>query len=131
MEEILQLIAEPLGALLLALVNAGIILAIRWLNAQTKSARVSTALAAIGEVAHGTVARLNKQVVEALKNDGRFDEMEKQQIKQTALNSINKQLKPEVVKSIGYIVEDLKEFIDGKVELAVADAKLVLPPPGD
>jgi hypothetical protein len=126
MEELIKLIAEPLGALLLALVNAGVVLAIRWLNQRTKNEKALTAAAAIGDITKATVARLNQQVVKALKNDGKFDEDEKYQIKQTALDAINRQLTPEVKKAAVGLVADLEAFIEAKLEEAVVAAK---PPP--
>lgn len=123
MEEILKIIAEPLGALLLALANVGVGLAIRWIHNRTKNERVVAATATIGDVTKATVARLNQQVVDALKNDGKFDEAEKAQVKQAALTSINEQLRPEVIKAAGGFLADLDAYIDSKLEEAVSTPK--------
>jgi hypothetical protein len=124
MEEIIKLIADPLGALLLALVNVGAGLAIRWIHNRTKNERAQAAVTAIGDVTTATVARLNQQVVNALKNDAKFDEAEKAQIKQTALKSINEQLRPEVMKAAGGFLADLDAYVDSKLEEAVGAPKL-------
>jgi uncharacterized membrane protein YebE (DUF533 family) len=123
MEELIKVIADPLGALLLGLVNAGVVLAIRWIHNRTKNERAQAAVTAIGDVTTATVARLNQQVVNALKNDGKFDEAEKAQIKQVALKSINEQLRPEVRKAAGGFLDDLDAYIDSKLEEAVGAPK--------
>lgn len=127
MEEILKMMAEPLGTLLLALVNAGIIMAIRWVHQHTKSDNVRMAVSTMGEVVQTEVGRLNQQVVEALKNDGKFDEQEQARIKQTALDTINKQLPPAVKKAAGYVMKDIEAYLNGLIEVSVVKAK-ALPP---
>jgi hypothetical protein len=124
MDEILKIIAEPLGTLLLVLINAGIAVAVRWIHQNTKSENIKLATDTLSEVVTAEVARLNQQVVRALKNDGKFDDNERYQIKQAAMNSINKQLTPAIRASAGYVVNDLELMIDGLIERTVVKAKV-------
>lgn len=123
MEEILKMIAEPLGALLLVLINAGIAVAVRWIHQNTKSENIKLATTTLSTVVTTEVARLNQQVVKALKNDGRFSEDEKAQIKNTARRAVREQLTPTVQKAAGYMVNDLEVMIDAMIEQAVVKAK--------
>jgi len=108
---------------MLALVNAIIVLAIRWVNQHTNNQKAQAAAGAIGDIAGATVARLNQQVVEALKNDGKFDNNERYQIKQTAIDAVNRQLTPQVRRAAKGFVVDLEAYIDAKIEEAVVNSK--------
>lgn len=127
MDEILKIIAEPLGTLLLVLVNAGIAVAVRWMHQHTKSENIRLATDTLGEVINAEVARLNQQVVKALKDGDGFTDAEKQQVKDTARRSIQEQLTPAVQKGAGYLVKDLERLIDSLIERAVVAAKVTPP----
>jgi hypothetical protein len=123
MEEILQVIAEPLGALLLVLINAVAAMAIRWVHSHTKSENMRMAADTLKAVAVAEVNRLNTQVVAALKDDGKFSDAEQQQIKATALKAIIEQLPAPVKKATGYMVNDLEAYVNSLIELAVTKLK--------
>jgi uncharacterized membrane protein YgcG len=127
MDEILKVIAEPLGTLLLVLINAGIAMAVRWIHQNTKSENIKLATDTLSTVVQAEVARLNQQVVKALKNDGKFSDNEKGQIKESARRSIREQLTPAVQKGAGYVVQDLERLIDALIEQAVVEAKAAPP----
>lgn len=123
MDDLMMQIAEPLGALLLVLANAVVAMAVRWINQHTKNQKVQQATTTLNEVVTSEVARLNQQVVKALKNDGKFDDNERYQIKQTALDAIRKQLPAGVQKAAGYMVQDVEAYIAALIERAVVAAK--------
>jgi ElaB/YqjD/DUF883 family membrane-anchored ribosome-binding protein len=127
MEDLVKIVAEPLGALLLVMVNAGLAMAIRWINQRTKSENIQLAVGTLGTVVEAEVARLNQQVVKALKNDGRFSEDEKAQIKSTARAAVQDQLTPAVQKAAGYAVQDVEVLVNSMIERAVTAAKAPQP----
>jgi uncharacterized membrane protein YebE (DUF533 family) len=129
MDDLMMQIAEPLGALLLVMANAALAMAVRWINQHTKNQKVQQAATTLNEVVTAEVARLNQQVVDALKNDGKFDDNERYQIKQTALNAITKQLPAGTQKAAQYMVQDLEAYISALIERAVAAAKGPPAPP--
>lgn len=123
MEEIIKAIAEPLGQVLVVVVNAAIVLMLKWLRERFKSEGAMKAIEHLSGVAQGVVVTLNQQVVEALKNDGKFDAGERARIKILAVDMVNKQT-PDVVRTAaGYMVNDITAIVDGLIEQAVVKAK--------
>lgn len=127
MDEILKIIAEPLGTLLLVLINAAVAMAVRWIHENTKSENIKLATDTLSTVVKAEVARLNQQVVRALKDGDGFTDTEKQQVKEAARRSIQEQLTPAVQKGAGYLVQDLDKLIDALIERAVVKAKAAPP----
>lgn len=127
LEQVTQAMAQPLTELLLVLLNAGIVLGLKWLREHVKNKGAIDALDHISQTAYSVVVSLNQEVVEALKNDGKFDAKERAEIKARALQMVHQQIAPASKAAAGRMVTDVSALVNQYIENAVVQAKSASP----
>jgi hypothetical protein len=95
---------------------------VAYINTKVKNAKLNQALQLVQETGYNVVMGLEQTLVSKfiqVNADGKLTEEEKVLLKQTALQSIHDQLKPEVKKALEFGYANLDEYLDKLIESLV------------
>ena len=113
-----------IGTILLALLSWGSAEFISFIRKKTKNERLAEALTSISTESISAVNEVEQTLRRAL-SDGKLDENEKKQLKSVAVRKVKERMIPMVMKVAQKNLNDVDDYISGKVEEAVLKNKQI------
>jgi len=95
----------------------------KWLNEHIESKRIEKLIDTLYIIIRDTVIALNEEKVKELKKRGKFDEIQKKNIKAEAIFRIENKLSDKIKKQIKDIFGEPKAVISDMIEHVVRDEK--------
>jgi len=125
-ETLAAILAPVIVTVVGGLVSWGIAEGTRYLRAKTRNEVLGAALAQVGNITQSVVSDLEetmKKGMAARTQDGKLTMAEAKALKEAALSRINNQLPAKLEKAARAGVNDLDQYIQGRIEEAVSAKK--------
>ena len=118
--------APVLGTVVTGLVSWGIIELTKYVKTKTKNEMANNAVSQICQTVKTTVAELNQTIVPEMQKaatDGKITKDEARNLKNTAIEKINKQIPGAIEQAALLSVNSVSALIEAEIEKAVGETK--------
>lgn len=114
---------SAIGTVVTALVSWGVSRLIAWLNTKIKDEKMRTHASNLIQIIYSAVQAIQQTFVDALKDDGKFDEKEQKEAKEKCVQIVMSQLTPELKSYITENFGDIQAYISNQIEAVIYNLK--------